>query len=37
MTNQPIQVFLDATTLIKVGPPPGNETFSRLGSVDISL
>ena len=33
MTNQPIQVFLDATTLIKVGPPPGNETFSRL--VDL--
>ena len=33
MINQPIQVFLDATTLIKVGPPPGNETFSRL--VDL--
>ena len=33
MTEKPLQVFFDATALIKVGAPPGNETFRRL--VDL--
>ena len=32
-TDRPINVFFDATSLIKVGAPPGNETFLRL--VDL--
>ena len=33
VNEKPIRVFFDATTLIKVGAPPGNETFQRL--VDL--
>ena len=33
MTKEPVQVFFDATALVKVGAPPGNETFRRL--VDL--
>ena len=33
MSKQPINVFFDASSLIKVGAPPGNETFQRL--VDL--
>ena len=29
----PLQIFFDATALVKVGAPPGNETFRRL--VDL--
>ena len=33
MTNERVQVFFDATALVKVGAPPGNEMFRRL--VDL--
>ena len=33
MTAEPLQVFFDATALIKVGAPPGNETFRRLADL----
>ena len=33
MTDRPINVFFDASSLIKVGMPPGKETFWRL--VDL--